>query len=451
MRDLPTTMSKFLALGMTLDEVIAATTVNAARSHRSARGHRHARRRRSPADIAILEDVVGPVELEDTDGERVTARRQLRPWATIRAGRESRRAATARSQRDPARAGRQARQERPDPDVRTASAWRPTCTSRTTAATTSRRRRRCPWSSTTSRTARTSSNPASAPHYLYLARHGYILARIDIRGTGASEEITTDEYTIEEQTDGAAAIEWIAAQPWCDGHVNMMGISYGGFTALQVASHRPPHLTSIIPVDFTDDRYTDDCHYRGGLLRMYYDIGWYGTRMIAWGALPPDPEWSLDDWAAVWERHIADNEPYLLKWLRNQTDGPYWRNGSVGDGATIACPTFLIGGWRDGYPNPPLRLYRSLAARGLPVKVLVGPWNHAWPDAAIPGPRIDYPARGRPLARPLVQGRRERRHGRAAGRRLHAGVGAAGRGPARSPRANGAPKRRGRRRAPRAG
>ncbi len=123
---------------------------------------------------------------------------------------------------------------------------------------------------------------------------------------------------------------------------------------------------------------------------MYYDIGWYGTRMIAWDAMPPDPEWSLDDWAAVWERHIADNEPYLLKWLRHQTDGPYWRNGSVGDGAGIACPAFLIGGWRDGYPNPPLRLYRSLAARGLPVKVLVGPWNHAWPDAAIPGPRIDY-------------------------------------------------------------
>ena len=183
----------------------------------------------------------------------------------------------------------------------------------------------------------------------------------------------------QEQLDGAAAVEWFAAQPWCDGHVNVMGISYGGFTALQVAAHRPPHLTSIIPVDFTDDRYTDDCHYRGGLLRMYYDIGWYGTRMIAWNAMPPDPEWSLDDWADVWERHIAENEPYLLKWLRHQTDGPYWRNGSVGDGAGIACPTFLIGGWRDGYPNPPLRLYRSLASRGLPVKVLVGPWNHACP------------------------------------------------------------------------
>ncbi|MFI5043009.1 MAG: CocE/NonD family hydrolase, partial [Acidimicrobiales bacterium] len=152
-------------------------------------------------------------------------------------------------------------------------------------------------------------NPAAARLYLELPRRGYIAARVDIRGTGGSEGVNTDEYTRQEQADGVETVEWVAAQPWCDGHVNVMGISYGGFTALQVAAQRPPHLTSIIPVDFTDDRYTDDCHYRGGLLRMYYDIGWYGTRMIAWGAMPPDSVWAADDWAVVWERHIADNEP----------------------------------------------------------------------------------------------------------------------------------------------
>ena len=55
---------------------------------------------------------------------------------------------------------------------------------------------------------------------------------------------------------------------------------------------------------------------------MYHDIGWYGTRMIAWNAMPPDPESSLDDWAAVWERHIAENEPYLLKWLSTGPSAP---------------------------------------------------------------------------------------------------------------------------------
>ncbi len=227
-----------------------------------------------------------------------------------------------------------------------------------------------------------------ARFYEYLPRHGYIVARVDIRGTGGSEGVNTDEYVLQEQLDGYDAIEWLAAQAFCDGHVNQMGISYGGFTSLQVATHQPPHLTSIVPMYFTDDRYTDDCHYRGGHLRKYYDVGDYGNFMITYNALPPYPEWSGGDWAAIWEEHVERNEPYLLRWLAHQTDGPYWRHGSVRETADrIRCPVFMIGGWRDGYPNPPLRLYQALT---VPKKVLVGPWNHALPDVAIPGPRIDY-------------------------------------------------------------
>ena len=231
-------------------------------------------------------------------------------------------------------------------------------------------------------------DPRAMRHYLELPRNGYIVARVDIRGTGGSGGDAVDEYVAGEQVDGYDAIEWIAAQPWCDGHVNMMGISYGGFTALQVATLQPPHLTSIIPVDFTDDRYTDDCHYRGGLLRMYYDLGWYGTRMIAWNAMPTDAIVASDAVRQDVEDRVAGAQPYLLAWLRHQVDGPYWRQGSVADLADrITCPAFLIGGWRDGYPNPPLRLFERLAG---PRRLLIGPWDHRYPDAAIPGPRIDH-------------------------------------------------------------
>ncbi|MDA3788792.1 MAG: CocE/NonD family hydrolase, partial [Desulfobacula sp.] len=99
---------------------------------------------------------------------------------------------------------------------------------------------------------------AARRYATYLPENGYLCIRIDVRGTGASEGINTDEYLPQEQEDGYDAIEWIADQAWCDGHVNMMGISYGGFTSLQVATHAPPHLTSIIPIEFTDDRYTDE-------------------------------------------------------------------------------------------------------------------------------------------------------------------------------------------------
>ncbi|MCH2661915.1 CocE/NonD family hydrolase, partial [bacterium] len=143
-----------------------------------------------------------------------------------------------------------------------------------------------------------------------------------------------------------------------------------------------------IPVYFTDDRYTDDCHYRGGAWRCYYDIGAYGASMIGMNAMPPYPEYSGDDWAEIWEQHLEENTPYIAEWLTHPTDGPYWRPGSIrGRYEQIKCPVFMIGGWRDGYPNPPLRTFAALE---VPKRLLMGPWKHARPNVAIPGPRIDW-------------------------------------------------------------
>ena len=96
----------------------------------------------------------------------------------------------------------------------------------------------------------------------FLAARGYALCRLDVRGTGSSPGIARDEYTAEETPDGYDAVEWLAAQPWCNGNVGMWGISYGGFTAIQVAALRPPHLRAIVPIYATDDRYLDDVHLR---------------------------------------------------------------------------------------------------------------------------------------------------------------------------------------------
>jgi len=225
-------------------------------------------------------------------------------------------------------------------------------------------------------------------HY-YFAERGFISVRLDARGTGSSERTNTDEYLLQEQQDGYDAVEWLAQQPWSDGNVGMYGISYSGFTALQVALHRPPHLKAIVPIYATDDRYTDDCHYTpGGNMRMYYDVGHYGGRMVAMNALPPIPELVGPRWAELWQQRLEQNEPYLLKWMKHQVDGPYWRNGSLRPGYDrIQCPVFLIAGWRDGYPNPMLRMYTKLK---VPKKLWVGPWVHQLPHSSVPGPRIDW-------------------------------------------------------------
>ena len=228
---------------------------------------------------------------------------------------------------------------------------------------------------------------ARAADHDYFATHGYVSLRLDVRGTGSSEGVNTDEYMLVETQDGYDAIEWIAAQPWCDGNVAMFGSSYGGFTSLQVATLQPPHLKAIAPIYATDDRYTDDCHYKGGAFKAYYDVGTYGTMMIALNALPPDPD-AFEDWDRRWSERLESNQPYMQIWLRNQLDGPYWRPGSLrGQYEKVKAATFMIGGWQDGYPNPLFRTFEHLEC---PKKLLIGPWNHSRPSVAIPGPRIDY-------------------------------------------------------------
>src|SRR2546428_9047077 len=98
----------------------------------------------------------------------------------------------------------------------------------------------------------------------YFAGHGYASVRLDMRGSGDSEGILADEYLPLEQEDGLEVIHWLAAQPWCTGAVGMLGKSWGGFNALQIASHAPPELRAVVSVCSTDDRYADDVHYIGG-------------------------------------------------------------------------------------------------------------------------------------------------------------------------------------------
>ena len=127
--------------------------------------------------------------------------------------------------------------------------------------------------------------PFTGMQYFW-AQHGFIGARIDCRGTGSSEGINDDEYRTIEQQDGFDSIEWIGDQNWCDGKIAMTGGSYRGFTCVQIAALAPPHLVTIIPWNFTDDRYTDDCHYRGGAWRCYYDIGSYVCSMVGMNQQP---------------------------------------------------------------------------------------------------------------------------------------------------------------------
>ena len=222
--------------------------------------------------------------------------------------------------------------------------------------------------------------------YPYLAGHGYAGVRVDIRGSGESTALLFDEYAKQEQDDGLEVIAWLAAQPWCNGSVGMMGISWGGFNGLQIAARRPPALKAIVTICSTDDRYADDVHYMGGtLLTAGLDWASFFSGLMC---LPPDPMLVGDEWRAMWMERLQNTPLFFEPWLHHQRRDAYWKHGSVCENYdAIQCAVYAVGGWTDGYKNAIPRLLERL---NVPRKGLIGPWAHAYPHFALPGPQIGF-------------------------------------------------------------
>jgi uncharacterized protein len=223
--------------------------------------------------------------------------------------------------------------------------------------------------------------------YTYLAERGIAGVRIDIRGTGASTGIITDEYVAQEQADNLAIMEWLEAQDWCDGNLGMWGISWGGFSALQAAMLRPPQLKAIVSMHATHDRFASDVHYTGGSLHSAEQLDWPGS-MVTTNALPPDPEIFGTGWLEEWMRRLEETPQWPFEWLRHQQRDDYWLHGSpCADYGSIECPTLLVGGWLDGYVDGMVALTENLTC---PTRAIIGPWGHHRPATGVPGPTLDH-------------------------------------------------------------
>ncbi|WP_410578499.1 CocE/NonD family hydrolase [Amycolatopsis sp. lyj-108] len=223
-------------------------------------------------------------------------------------------------------------------------------------------------------------------HHPYLAGHGYACVRVDIRGSGESEGVLADEYLEREQLDAEDVLEWIAAQPWCSGRTGMMGISWGGFAALQVAARKPPSLTAIAISSFTDDRYSDDMHYMGGCLLS--DNVAEASTMFAYATLPPDPALAGERWRELWHERLENCGLWAGEWLSHQRRDDYWRHASVCENySDVQVPVLASSGWADGYSNAVSRLLANL---DVPRRGLIGPWSHKYPHLGRPGPAIGY-------------------------------------------------------------
>ncbi len=220
------------------------------------------------------------------------------------------------------------------------------------------------------------------PLYSWFARRGFVMAKVDVRGTGGSEgALPPREYSAQELADAREIIAQLTRHPASNGRVGMWGISWGGFNSLMMAARETPGLGAIIALHASDDLYHDDVHYVDGI----FHLDPYQLEIDHENGLPRTPDYPLD---SAYFANRFDHAPWILTNLAHPVDDAYWQEGALRfSNDRLRVPSYLIGGLLDGYRDTPPRLLQSAM---VPVKVEIGPWEHAWPDNGTPGPDYEW-------------------------------------------------------------
>lgn len=115
-----------------------------------------------------------------------------------------------------------------------------------------------------------------SPHFInFFTSHGYAIVIADMRGSGASYGTRID-MSPQLGSDGKEIVDWIAAQPWCNGKVGMYGGSYGAWSQFATAAHKPGALMCIMPDMGSFDAFDGGIAFQGGIYRRGMVEMWAG-------------------------------------------------------------------------------------------------------------------------------------------------------------------------------
>ncbi len=215
-----------------------------------------------------------------------------------------------------------------------------------------------------------------------LTRHGYVVAIVARRGSGASFGRRRGYEDLTEAEDAYEVTEWLARQDWSDGNVGVYGCSNTGEAAMHVLTMRPPHLKAVWAGCFSFNRF--DGFLRGGILANW-GSGPQRTLADDLRATPVDGPDGRALLAQAAKSH--EGSTYLLDLMRGMpyrdsfsdlTMSRFWYEASVSSyldamrasGAAL----YVQGGWRDDF-----RAQGAVAwANYLPGKrfLILGDWTH---------------------------------------------------------------------------
>lgn len=227
---------------------------------------------------------------------------------------------------------------------------------------------------------------------------GFALVVQECRGTGASEGVF--EKYVHEADDGARALAWLAALPWCDGRVVTMGFSYAATTQLAAATASPPALAGM----FLDSGGFFDAHAsgirRGGAFEIK-QATWAVTHAQRTARAAGDTALAaaleaidLGHWLrrTPWDvghspiAALPDQERQLVEYWRHEAMGRFWQQPALYARGAVArlasIPALHLSTWFDTSLPSTIGLWQALQAharsQGLPfdAPLVIGPWTH---------------------------------------------------------------------------
>jgi putative CocE/NonD family hydrolase len=243
------------------------------------------------------------------------------------------------------------------------------------------------------RTARDPRPVSRAEVAARFARRGYVVVLQDCRGRFGSEGVFT-QY-LGEAKDGYDTLQWVAAQPWCNGRIGTLGLSYAAHTQTALVSQRPPGLAAM----FLESGGFANA-YRGGIRHggafELKQATWAYTNAQRTGPAQRDPviraALAAEDIAAwfaamPWKRGhsplkwVPEYENYLFEQWEHGNFDAYWRQPELYAAGHYdsfdGIPTLLMCGWWDPYAQTTTDNYLGISRRkkGM-ARLVLGPWTH---------------------------------------------------------------------------
>jgi putative CocE/NonD family hydrolase len=224
----------------------------------------------------------------------------------------------------------------------------------------------------------------------YLVQRGYIQAIVDVRGTGSSGGEWAS-FSPREQKDYYATAVWAHKLPGGNGDVGLYGVSYGAIDQLLTAVQHPPGLKAEFPIVPMGDAYRD-VSVNGGQSDTAFIPSWLGL-VTAGGLAQNDPASAPGALADHAQGAGNFQAPVVASAVTGQQvgeydaafDGPFYRARSPLDVIDrIDIPTFVVGGEYDLFQRSEPMIYNALHARGVPSRLLIGPWTHVGAGNGLP-------------------------------------------------------------------